>query len=105
MERETQTVWITNKPNFELGETEKFWSERFQRYFENTLLQKFDPDNAVRCEDVYGEKGWIVGHQAEIFLGENLPVKRTHGYNLVLRDKDNAVVGVREEMIKWKTKP
>lgn len=85
---------------YDLGYTQKFWSDRFNREFENTTLDTFDPDKAVRCEDRYGDQGWIVGYHEKITLqrGETLP------WWWVVRDRDNALVGIHESQMTWKGK-
>lgn len=92
--------------NFEAGETEQFWSERFNRYFENTLLDTFKPDEARRCKDVYGDEGWIVGYHAEILLpcSSSTERKRVEPWSWVIRDRDNALIGIHKEMLEWKEK-
>lgn len=102
MERKTQTVWIESKPNFEIGETDKLWNERFNREFENTLLDTFFPDKAMRCVDIYGDEGWIVGHHAEIPLpcGSSTRRNRIEPFTWILRDRDNALMGVHDGRFK-----
>ena len=86
------------KPNFEAGETEKFFSERFNRYFENTILDTFVQDNGIRCEDRYGDKGWIVGKHSAIKTDR----REIEGWFWVIRDRDNALIGIHKEMLEWK---
>lgn len=58
--------------------------------FVNTLLDEFWEEGSskfVRCEDRYGDGGLIVGyHKDDEFVS----------WNWVVRDKDNACVGVQE---------
>jgi hypothetical protein len=74
------------RPKFDWGETQKFFNARFNREFENTLLDTFRPDNAKRCVDALGNVGWVVGYHNE----ENVP------WSWVIRDIDNALIGVQE---------
>ena len=83
---------------FDMGYTEKVWSEKFNRYFENTKLDTFVQDNETRCEDRYGDKGWIVGTHAKIKTFQ----REIDGWNWVIRDRDNALVGIKDCNIIWK---
>jgi len=58
-------------PVFKDGETKKIWSEKFQKYFVDSLLDKhWKEDEFLRCEDVLGNKAWIVGYHKEIDIGD-----------------------------------
>jgi len=83
-------------PNFEIGETQKFFNARFNREFENTLLDTFRPDNAIRCVDVYGDSGWVVGWHKAIDIG----TRTIPGYHQVFRDRDQAVVGIPDSKLR-----
>lgn len=63
--------------------------------FQNTTLDTFwdeDSPNRIRCEDKYGDKGTIVGYHDRIVLLRGT----TDPWFWVLRDRDNAVVGIKE---------
>lgn len=79
---------------FERGETQKIFSTRFNREFENTLTDTFRPDNARRSVDIYGDAGWVVGFHNE----EHVP------WHWVVRDRDHALVGIQECNLKIDTK-
>ena len=84
------------KERLDLGDTHKFFNARFNREFENTLLDTFRPDNARRCIDKYGDSGWVVGDHKAI---ETLRTVIPH-FNWVVRDRDNALVGIHDEMLR-----
>ena len=84
------------RPRFDLGETQKFFNVRFNREFENTLLDTFRPDNARRCVDRFGDSGWVVGdHKAIEVLRQTIP-----HFNWVVRDRDKALVGIHDELLR-----
>lgn len=64
---------------------------------ENTTLDVFDLER-VRCRDRYGDEGTIVGYHKPI----KLATRETDGWNWVIRDRDNALIGIKECNIKWK---
>ena len=81
------------RQRFESGETEKVWSEKFDRFFENTTLDKFlGEEQYKRCEDRYGDKGTIVGYHDRIVLDRGT----TPPWFWVVRDRDNALIGIQE---------
>ena len=76
--------------------TEKVWSEQFNRFFENTTLDTFfDESLYKRCEDRYGDKGTIVGYHDKILL-EGGYRTHTNPWFWVMRDRDNALIGIQE---------
>lgn len=48
--------------------------------------------NRIRCKDRYGDEGTIVGYHDRIVLSKG----NTDPWFWVLRDRDNAVVGIKE---------
>ena len=91
---------MKERPNFEMGETQKFFSPRFNREFENTLLDTFRPDNAIRCVDVYGDSGWVVGSHKPIELDR----RTIPGWKWTIRDRDHALIGVHDSQLRMDTK-
>jgi hypothetical protein len=79
--------------------TDKFWNERFGRYFENTLLDTFKPENAVRCKDRFGDEGWIVGYHDRIVFPDGCHDKSVEPWYWIIRDRDNALVGIHKEFL------
>ena len=84
------------RSRFDLGETQKFFNARFNREFENTLLDTFHPDNARRCVDAQGDSGWVVGSHKPIEVQRGT----IDGWNWVIRDRDQALVGIHDELLR-----
>lgn len=85
---------MKERPNFEMGETHKFFNARFNREFENTTLDTFYPDSPIRCVDKFGDAGWVVGNHKGVEIEGNFGT--TKSWHWVIRDRDKANVGIQD---------
>lgn len=76
--------------------------EREPRLTDTTLDTFWDENspNRRRCEDLQGDKGTIVGYHDRIVFDIDIPCKSTQPWFWVIRDRDNALVGIHESQLK-----